>query len=49
MAMAVYCTQVGKRQLQVLFLILTIVLGFDFSGHQGGRILRQVRKQTYSR
>jgi cytochrome c oxidase subunit 3 len=32
MAMAVYCTQVGKRQLQVLFLILTIVLGLTFLG-----------------
>ena len=32
MAMAVHCTQVGKRQLQVLFLILTIVLGLTFLG-----------------
>jgi cytochrome c oxidase subunit 3 len=32
MALAVYCTQVGKRQLQVLFLILTIVLGLTFLG-----------------
>ena len=32
MAMAVYCTQVGKRQLQILFLIFTIVLGLTFLG-----------------
>lgn len=32
MAMAVYCTQTGKRQLQILFLILTIVLGGTFLG-----------------
>ena len=32
MAMAVYCTQVGKRQLQILSLILTIVLGLTFLG-----------------
>jgi cytochrome c oxidase subunit 3 len=32
MAMAVYCTQVGKRQLQIVFLILTIVLGGTFLG-----------------
>ena len=32
MAMAVYCTQVGKRQMQILFLILTIVLGLTFLG-----------------
>ena len=32
MAMAVYCTQVGKRQLQILFLILTIGLGLTFLG-----------------
>src|SRR5260221_479283 len=32
MAMAVYCTQVGKRRLQVLFLIFTIVLGLTFLG-----------------
>ncbi len=32
MAMAVYCTQVGKRQLQILSLILTIGLGVSFLG-----------------
>jgi len=32
MAMAVYCTQVGKRQLQVFFLIFTILLGLTFLG-----------------
>ena len=32
MAMAVYCTQVGKRQLQILFLIFTIALGLTFLG-----------------
>ena len=32
MAMAVYCTQMGKRQLQVLSLVLTIVLGGTFLG-----------------
>lgn len=32
MALAVYCTQVGKGQLQVLFLIATIVLGLTFLG-----------------
>jgi cytochrome c oxidase subunit 3 len=32
MAMAVYCTQIGKRQLQILSLILTIVLGGTFLG-----------------
>jgi cytochrome c oxidase subunit 3 len=32
MAMAVYCTQVGKRQLQLLCLGLTIILGLTFLG-----------------
>src|SRR5438034_9505260 len=32
MAMAVYCTQVGKRQTQILSLVLTIVLGLTFLG-----------------
>jgi len=32
MAMAVYCTQVGKRQMQILSLILTIILGLTFLG-----------------
>lgn len=32
MAMAVYCTQLGKRRLQILSLILTIVLGATFLG-----------------
>jgi cytochrome c oxidase subunit 3 len=32
MALAVYCTQVGKRQLQTVFLILTILLGLTFLG-----------------
>ena len=38
MAMAVYCTQVGKRQSQILCLILTIVLGLTFLGNQGSRV-----------
>lgn len=32
MALAVYCTQVGKRQLQSICLALTIVLGLSFLG-----------------
>jgi cytochrome c oxidase subunit 3 len=32
MALAVYCTQVGKRQLQLLCLVLTIILGLTFLG-----------------
>jgi cytochrome c oxidase subunit III len=32
MAMAVYCTQVGKRQLQLVFLALTLVFGLTFLG-----------------
>jgi cytochrome c oxidase subunit III len=32
MALAVYCTQVGKRQIQIVSLILTIVLGLTFLG-----------------
>jgi cytochrome c oxidase subunit III len=32
MAMAVYCTQVGKRQLQVICLGLTLLLGLTFLG-----------------
>ena len=32
MAMAVYSTQVGKRRLQVIFLLLTIGLGLTFLG-----------------
>jgi cytochrome c oxidase subunit 3 len=32
MAMAVYCTQRGKKQLQILSLILTIILGGTFLG-----------------
>src|SRR5258708_27828820 len=36
MAMAVYFTQVGKRPLQVLFLLLTIVLGLTFLCINGG-------------
>ena len=32
MALTVYCTQVGKQQLQVLFLILTMVFGVTFLG-----------------
>jgi cytochrome c oxidase subunit 3 len=32
MALAVYCTQVGKRSLQVMFLIFTIALGLTFLG-----------------
>lgn len=32
MAMAVYCTQMGKRQLQLLCLGLTIILGLTFLG-----------------
>ncbi len=32
MALAVYCTQVGKRQMQILSLVLTIVLGLTFLG-----------------
>ena len=32
MAMAVYCTQVGKRQMQIVSLVLTIVLGLTFLG-----------------
>ena len=35
MALAVHCTQVGKRQLQILFLIFTIVLGLTFLGIKG--------------
>ncbi len=32
MALTVYCTQVGKRQLQILFLILTMIFGAGFLG-----------------
>ena len=32
MALAVYCTQVGKRQLQIIFLIVTMVFGAGFLG-----------------
>ena len=32
MAMAVYCTQVGKRHLQVLSLVITILFGLTFLG-----------------
>jgi cytochrome c oxidase subunit 3 len=32
MACAVYCTQVGKRQIQILCLVLTILLGLTFLG-----------------
>src|SRR6266550_157581 len=32
MALTVYCTQVGKRQLQILFLILTMIFGATFLG-----------------
>jgi cytochrome c oxidase subunit III len=32
MALAVYCTQVGRQGLQILFLIITIVFGLTFLG-----------------
>lgn len=32
MALAVYCTQVGKQQLQIIFLILTMIFGGAFLG-----------------
>ena len=32
MAMAVWCTQVGKRQPQILCLVLTLILGLTFLG-----------------
>src|SRR2546426_5026441 len=32
MALTVYCTQVGKQQLQIFFLVLTMVFGASFLG-----------------
>jgi cytochrome c oxidase subunit III len=32
MALTVYCTQIGKQQLQIIFLILTMIFGAGFLG-----------------
>ena len=44
MAMSVWAAQVGKKQLVTIFLILTLILGSVFLGHQGRRIPREIRR-----